>query len=259
MNVLFVSAEVDPFAKVGGLADVVGSLPKALRERGVDARVLMPYYAFIDPTRYPITHLLSFQFERRSGAEYVDLYGTEHNGIPIYLLRARPWFGQESTVYSNWDGDVPRFIFFCQAVLETASAMRDRLGWFPDIFHVNDWHTGLIPFLIDQRRAEDEGWRGVGTLLTIHNMAYQGDYVGGFTFTLGIPGRNQPDLQRLGLSDNMLAMSIAYSDIITTVSPRYALEIQYPLSGLWAEYAAAHARAGFVRHRQRHRHGSVES
>ncbi|MBI1259588.1 MAG: glycosyltransferase [Chloroflexi bacterium] len=231
MNVLFVSAEVDPFAKVGGLADVVGSLPKALRERGIDARILMPYYAFIDPIRYNITHLISFQFQRRYGTEYVDIYGAEHNGIPVYFLRAQPWFGQERTVYSNWDGDVPRFIFFCQAVLEAASAIRDRFGWFPDIFHINDWHTGLVPFLIDQKRAEDERWRGVGTLLTIHNMAYQGEYVGGFTFTLGIPGRNHPDLQRLDLGDNMLAMAITYSDIITTVSPRYAVEIQYPYQG----------------------------
>ncbi len=231
MNVLFVSAEVDPFAKVGGLADVVGSLPKALRGMGVDARVLMPYYAFIDQTRYNITLLFSFQFERRNGMEYVDIYGTEYNGVPIYFLRAQPWFGQERTVYSNWDGDVPRFIFFCQAVLEAAAAIRDRLGWFPDVFHVNDWHTGLIPFLIDQRRIYDASWRGVGTLLTIHNMAYQGEYVGGFTFTLGIPGRDHPDLQRYSLGDNMLAMAITYSDIITTVSPRYAVEIQYPYQG----------------------------
>ena len=112
MNVLFVSAEVDPFAKVGGLADVVGSLPKALRSQGIDARVLMPYYAFIDSNRYNINYLFSFQFERRDGTEFVEIYGTEHNGVPIYFLRAQPWFGQERTVYSNWDGDVPRFIFF---------------------------------------------------------------------------------------------------------------------------------------------------
>ena len=231
MNVLFVSAEVDPFAKVGGLADVVGSLPKALRSQGIDARVLMPYYAFIDPTRYNIVHLFSFQFERRDGTEFIEIYGTEHNGVPIYFLRSQPYFGQERTVYSNWDGDVPRFIFFCQAVLEAASALRDQLGWFPDLFHVNDWHTGLIPFLIDQRRATDESWRGVATMLTIHNMAYQGEYVGGFTFTLGIPARNHSELQRYGLGDNMLAMAIAYADIITTVSPRYAVEIQFPYQG----------------------------
>ena len=70
-------------------------------------------------------------------------------------MRAQPWFGQERTVYSNWDGDVPRFIFFCQAVLEAASALREQLDWFPDVFHVNDWHTGMIPFLIHKRYADD--------------------------------------------------------------------------------------------------------
>ncbi len=231
MNILFVSAEVDPFAKVGGLADVVGSLPKALRSRGIDARVLMPYYAFIDPVRYGIRHVFGFQFDRPTGLVQIDVYTTEYNGVPIYFLRALPFFGQERTVYSNWDGDVPRFIFFCQAALEVASALRDHLGWFPDLFHVNDWHTGLIPFLIDQRRAYDADWRGVAAMLTIHNMAYQGDHIWKFTWDLGIPGRNHPDLQRYDLGDNMLATAIAYSDIITTVSPRYAVEIQFPYQG----------------------------
>ncbi len=231
MNVLFVSAEVDPFAKVGGLADVVGSLPKALRDRGVDARVLMPYYGFIDQARFNIQHLFSFDFERRTGWEHVDLFGTEHNGVPIYFLRALPHFGQERTVYGNWDTDVPRFIFFCQAALEVARVLDDQLGWFPDLFHVNDWHTGLIPFLIDQRRSDDPQWSGVSTMLTIHNMAYQGDHIWKFAWDLGIPGRNHPELQRRDLGDNLLAIAITYSDIITTVSPRYAVEIQFPYQG----------------------------
>jgi starch synthase len=231
MNILFVSAEVDPFAKVGGLADVVGSLPKALRDSGIDARVLMPYYGSIDASRYQIQPLFSFQFERRTGLEQVEIFGAEHNGVPIYFLRCLPHFGIEKTVYGNWDTDVPRFIFFCQAVPEVAQVMQEQLGWFPDIVHVHDWHTGLIPFLIDQKRAYDDRWRSVGTMLTIHNMAYQGDHVGGFTFMLGIPGRNHPELQRYDLGDNMLATAIAYSDIITTVSPRYAVEIQFPYQG----------------------------
>ena len=231
MNVLFVSAEVDPFAKVGGLADVVGSLPQALRERGIDARVLMPYYGFIDQARFNIQPLFSFEFERRTGLERVELFTTEHNGVPIYLLRALPYFGQERSVYGNYDSDVPRFIFFCQAALEVARVLNDQLGWFPDLFHVHDWHTGMIPFLIDLRRGYDAQWNGVSTMLTIHNMAYQGDHIWKFAWDLGIPGRNHPELQRRDLGDNMLAMAIAYSDIITTVSPRYAVEIQFPYQG----------------------------
>jgi starch synthase len=228
MNILFISAEVDPFAKVGGLADVVGSLPKALRQDGVDARVLMPFYGSINAERFNIRYEFTFQFERRTGLETVEVHSTEHNGVPIYFLRALPHFGEERTVYGNWDTDVPRFIFFCQAVLEVADKLRDWRGWFPDLFHVNDWHTGLVPFLIDQRRGYDADWQRVATMLTIHNMAYQGDHIGGFTFILGIPGRDHPMLQSFDLGDNMLAIAIAYSDIITTVSPHYAVEIQFP-------------------------------
>lgn len=230
MNVLFVAAEADPFAKVGGLADVAGSLPKALRSMGIDARVLMPFYAFIDPQRWGITYLLSFDVVRRTGTIHVDLYTTQHQGVPIYFLKALPYFGQENAVYSFWDYDVPRFMFFCQAALEAAAALRDQQGWFPDIFHVHDWHTGLVPHLVNQRRGE-WGWGHVGTMLTIHNMQYQGEHIGGWAWEQGIPGRDHPELQTRGLGDNMLATSIAYSDIITSVSPRYTVEIQYPRAG----------------------------
>jgi len=230
MNVLFVNAEADPFAKVGGLADVAGSLPKALRDTGIDARVLMPLYAFIDQARWGITYLLSFDVHRRTGTMHVDMYTTTHNGVPIYFIKALPYFGQETTVYSNWDYDVPRFIFFCQAALDAAVALRDQQGWFPDIFHVHDWHTGLVPFFVSQRRWE-YGWGHVGTMLSIHNMAYQGEYIGGWAWEQGIPPRNHPELQARDLGDNMLATAIAYSDVITTVSPRYAVEIQYPYMG----------------------------
>jgi starch synthase len=230
MNVLFVTAEADPYAKVGGLADVAGSLPVALRANGVDARVIMPLYAFIDQARWGISYLLSFDVHRRTGTIHVDLYTATHKGVPIYFVRALPYFGQEATVYSNWDYDVPRFMFFCQAALDAAAALRDQQGWFPDIFHVHDWHTGLVPFLLSQKRSE-WGWGHVGSMVTIHNMQYQGEHIGGWAWEQGIPGRDHPELQARGLSDNMLAIALAYSDMITSVSPRYAVEIQYPNAG----------------------------
>jgi starch synthase len=231
MNVLLVSAEVDPFAKVGGLADVAGSLPKALRGLGIDARVLMPYYQFIDPQRFDIKPLFSFKLPRPTGTADVYMFTTEHDGVPIYFLRGWPYFGEENSVYSTWDYDTARFIFFCQAAIATAEVMRKNGGWFPDVFHVNDWHTGLIPFLVEQKRAADSRWADVGTMISIHNMAYQGEKVGGWLWELGIPPRDHPELVSRGLTDNMLAMAIAYADIVTTVSPRYAVEIQYPYMG----------------------------
>jgi len=229
-NVLFVSAEVAPFAKVGGLADVAGSLPKALRRLGVDVRVVMPLYGFIDQPRYSIQPAFHFDFARQSGTHGVDVFHTVYDGVPVYFLRSLPFFGNENAVYSDWDWDSPRFIFLCQMTMAFADALREREGWSPDVVHVNDWHTALIPFLIEQRRDEP-AWATTGHMLSIHNLAYQGDNVTHFLMQEHIPPRQHPDLLSRGLENNLLAIAIAYSDIVSTVSPRYAIEIQYPYMG----------------------------
>ena len=226
MNIFFVSAEADPFAKTGGLADVVGSLPKALRQQGLDARVIMPLYGFLDYHRYNLSHLFSFQFPRTVGNADVHVHTTIHDGVPIYFVQSWPSFGIEGEVYGGWDWDTPRFIFFSQVAMAVAWELKVRTGWFPDIFHAHDWHTGLLPFLIDISRG-DPNWANVGTMMTIHNIAYQGDYAGGWMYELGIPGRHQPDLVYQNKSDNLLGIGLAYADLITTVSPSYAVEIQY--------------------------------
>lgn len=230
MNVLFVGAEAAPFAKVGGMADVVGSLPGALRRLGVDARVMLPYYGFIDSERYHITPLFSFPFYRPTGTVNVHVYSTVYQDVPYYFVQGWPFFGDESQVYSTWEWDVPRFIFFSQAVMAVAWELRGRENWFPDVFHVNDWHTGLVPFLLYESRHYPT-WAQVSSILSIHNLAYQGDHAGGWLWELGIPGRHQPDLVYQDLTDNLMGIAIAYSDMLTTVSPRYAVEIQYPYMG----------------------------
>jgi starch synthase len=114
--------------------------------------------------------------------------------------------------------------------MAVAEELDKRLGWFPDTLHVNDWHTGLIPFLLAEKR-HDPRWAETGSLISIHNIAYQGGAVGGWLWELGIPGRHHPDLVYQDLTDNLLAIGIAYADIVTTVSSRYAIEIQYPYAG----------------------------
>jgi starch synthase len=230
MNVLFASAEVVPFAKVGGLSDVVGALPKALRQQGVDARVVMPYYGFIDPQQYKIIHLFSFEFPRPTGVTDAHVYGTTLDGVQFYFVRGWPYFGEDRTVYSDWERDMPRFIFFSQVVMAVALEMKQQLDWFPDVLHVNDWHTGLIPFLLYENRSDTE-WAEVASVISIHNIAHQGDNAGGWLWELGVPGRNHPDLVLQSKTNNLLGIGIAYSDIVTTVSPRYAVEIQYPYMG----------------------------
>jgi starch synthase len=230
MNVLFVSAEVDPFAKVGGLADVVGSLPAALRRQGADARVLMPLYGTINVDKFGIEYQFSFQMFRRTGTADCHLFRAIHDGVPIYFLKAWPYFGEETSVYTDWDWDSPRFVFFSQAVIAACDALRQRENWAVDLVHANDWHTGIVPFLVSQERWRQE-WAHVGTMFTIHNMAYQGDNLGGWMWDAGVPARDHGELLARGLTDNAMAIAIAYSDIITTVSPRYAIEIQYPYMG----------------------------
>lgn len=230
MNVLFVSAEAAPFAKVGGMADVVGSLPAALKKVGVDARVIMPHYGFINDEKFKIVPAFDFEFPRATGVTDVHVFKSVQDGVVFYLVQGWPFFGPESTVYTEWVWDVPRFTFFNQVAMAVAWEIRQRESWFPDVFHVNDWHTGLIPFLLDIIKS-DPVWGQVASVLSIHNMAYQGEHIGGWMWQLGIPGRNHPELLWRGLSDNMLAIAIAYSNMVSTVSPRYAVEIQYPYMG----------------------------
>ena len=230
MKVLLASAEATPFAKVGGLADVVGSLPAALRQAGVDARVVIPGYGFIDHLSYAIEPLFSFDFQHRLGLSQITLYCCEYAGIPFYLLQSPPYFGIEGEVYSQWNWDMERFIFFNQALMAALQQLETRLGWLPDVLHVNDWHTSLLPFMLRQQ-AEGDLWAAIATVISIHNIAYQGNHAGGFLWHAGIHGRHHPDLQRFGLTDNMLGIGIAYSDLVSTVSPRYAEEIKYPHAG----------------------------
>lgn len=232
MNILFTTSEAAPFAKVGGLGDVTaaGSLPTALRALGADARVVMPLYGTIDRARYNIQPLFGFEFYRRTETNYVTVHHTTWRDVPFYFLECYPYFGTEPFVYSDWNGDMPRFILFSQIAMALAWELNVRENWMVDVLHVHDWHTGLIPFLLAQSRHQP-AWAGVRSMMTLHNMAHQGAHAGGWLWELGVPGRKHPTLRANDLSDNLLAIGITYADYVTTVSPRHADEIQYPYLG----------------------------
>lgn len=230
MNVLFASVEAAPFAKVGGMADVVGSLPAALRGLGIDARVLLPGAGVIQHAKYNIRHLFNFPFQHKRGETDVHVYGTEHQGVPIYFVQAWPFIGQEASVYQDISDDYPRFIFFSQLVQAVGYQLGVRADFAPDVLHAHDWHTGLVPFLLEVSRWQKE-WRNVGSLMTIHNMVYQGDWSGPFLYEAGVPPRMDPRLWSGGKDNNLLALGINYADFVTTVSPRYAIEIQHEPNG----------------------------
>jgi starch synthase len=234
MNVLFASAEAVPFAKAGGLGDVVGSLPKYLRRQGVDARVLMPLYGSIDRAAFGIDYAFSFQFQRNQGTADVHVHMAFYDGVPFYFVATHPFFGEGNYLYTDWHWDMQRFIHFSELVQAVAWQLGQGrfagVKWFPDVLHVNDWHTALAPFLLECSR-NDPAWARVGSVLTIHNMGYQGPQGAKFLWDAGVPPRWQADLLYQGLGDNLLATGIAYSDVVTTVSPRYAIEMQYPRFG----------------------------
>ncbi|MEW5952772.1 MAG: glycogen synthase GlgA [Bacillota bacterium] len=235
LKILMVSPEVVPFAKVGGLADVAGSLPKALAtvgnvQAGHDVRVVMPHYKGIEGARYRMDFPVQFgqrvetAIVREAGIE-AHFHG-EHRVVPVYMVDNHHLFYRDG-IYGFSD-DAERFTFFCRAVLE----MLPQLNWQPDVIHCNDWQTGAIPFFLKTRYAGEPFYSRMATVYTIHNLQYQGNFP---PYTLSLLGVDeeyftQDNLEFYGLVSYM-KMGILYADVINTVSRTYAGEIQRPEFG----------------------------
>ena len=236
MRVLFVAAEMDPFAKMGGMGDVVASLPRALRKHGIDARVLMPAYGSIKG-RFSdrLNYLFTYQFHRQLGTADVHIHTTEQDGVPVYFMESWPLLGVGDYIYTDINWDRERFVFFSQAALgfvwELGQGRLDGEPWFPDVIHTHDWHTALVPFLLHTARFLPQ-WSQVASVLTVHNMGYQGWEAGGYLWNAGIPDRHHPDLIYQDKTDNLLGIGMAYAHKLNTVSPTHAVELHYPRFGM---------------------------
>ena len=198
MKVLFAAAEVDPFAKVGGLADVAAALPARLHELGHDVRVFTPCHASSRDAFEAAGDVRDFVVSTPAGpvtARIARLTGT--GGVPVELILDEAFFGREA-VYGEPD-DLARYHFFCQAAL----AYLRQGDWTPDVLHLNDWHTAPLAFALKNLAWGNPRLRGIASVFTIHNLRYRG-----------------PDE-----FNDYLAQAIYYSDIVTTVSPTYAREI----------------------------------
>jgi len=229
MKVLFVSVEVAPLAKVGGLADVAGALPKALRALGHDARIVMPLYRMIedDPRWSLATTLERFDVPMNHGwSKTATFKETELDGLPIGFIGTDEWFplGVDSETLYQPGG--MQHLFFCASVLRAM----EELDWIPDVIHCNDWHTGFLPVLMREKAAAL--WDRVPTIFTIHNLAYQGEFGLEALEALGLPNRLfHPEKVEAWGRVNFLKAGCAYSDRVNTVSERYAEEIQTPEFG----------------------------
>ncbi len=242
LKILFLSAEVDPFAKRGGLGDVAGALPKALHALGHEVRVVMPAYANVEAGFPGVTSTdLTLQVPTGSGTIQAGVFEGTLPGseVPIYFIAERNLFGRPE-VYGYWD-DPYRFGFFSRAALDLAAVM----GWRPDVVHAHDWHAApAITWLATSGQVYDF-FRGVPSVFTIHNLAHQGLTSWNIFDYLGIATHSLME-ERFG-EVNFMARGIYHAALINTVSPSYAREIMTPEGGAGMD--------GLLRHRQRDLHG----
>ena len=228
IRVLYAAAEAVPFVKTGGLADVAGSLPKALKAQGIDIRVVMPKYGQIAAQyRDRMVHIYDGTLPVAWRSKYVGVDSLKLDGITYYFIDNEEYFRREG--FYGYEDDAERFSFFCRAVLNLLPA----IDFWPDVIHANDWHTGLIPVLLRLEHMGDERYEQIRTVFTIHNLKYQGIFSKDvMTDVLGLDWKyfTNGDLEFYD-AVNFMKGAIVYSDYITTVSRTYAQEIQYEYFG----------------------------
>ena len=221
MKVLLAGSEALPFVKTGGLADVLGALPKELRRLGVDARVMIPLHKTVK-TNYQ--NKLEFVADTKLKLGWREIYmgilKMEYSGVPCYFIDCEDFFGDE--VYRGGDAENEQYLYFCRAVLTAIELTK----FIPDVIHCNDWHTGMIPMLLKTQYSQSSLSK-IKSVFTIHNIKFQGKM--DFTLMkdmLDIPQSfyNPQGVEADGCA-NMMKTGIVYADKITTVSPTYAKEI----------------------------------
>lgn len=238
------TAEAVPFVKTGGLADVMGSLPKALRDLGVDARVVLPKYGDI-PGQYKeqFTKVTELTVPVGWREQYCGVEVFECDGVPFYFIDNEYYF-RRAGLYGYYD-DGERFAFFSRAI----PAILPHIGFQPDVVHCHDWHAAMAIVLMGAHYRQDPFYANIRTLLTVHNLKYQGVFAGevlGDLFSLGSEYFTAETLEFHG-AVNYLKGGLVFADAVTTVSPSYALEIQTPGFGEQLD--------GVLRKRQNELHG----
>ncbi len=224
-KILFVAGEGLPYVKTGGLADVIGSLPKVLAAKGCDCRVVLPLYSQVINDHYSELGRIGTISVRFGKAEQpATFYRGEDSGVTYYFVEHQGFF-ERGALYGYYD-DGERFAFFQRAALDLLS----YIDWWPDVIHSNDWQSGMIPLLARNVYGADERYRSIRHVYTIHNLAFQGN------FSLDLLA------DRLGIDQyfynngsvkfdegiSFMKSGIVFADRITTVSPTYAREILTP-------------------------------
>ncbi len=226
LSVLFITSEVYPFSKSGGLGDVLGILPLTLANMGVSTSVITPFYGRLLTADYQIRLIyencpVGYPWSNITA----DIYQSDFCGVPVYFID-RPEYFDRKNYYCTYHGDYfdncERFIFFSRASLSWARKIGDPFS----IVHAHDWHSALVPAYLYYLRRNDMFWQRTSSIMTIHNLAFQGQYSARLFWDSGLPieAWHMNGAEHYG-SFNMLKAGIAYADMITTVSPTYAEEI----------------------------------
>ena len=224
-KILFVGAEVMPFAATGGLGDVLGSLPEALAayDPTADVRVVMPLYSAIgDKYRAEMKTETVFDVALAWRRQYCGVLSLEKNGVKYYFIDNEYYFKRPG-LYGQYD-DGERYAFFCTAVMD----MMPVLGYFPDILHAHDWQAALSVIYLKRKYSRDARWSGMKSIFTIHNIEYQGKYdfyILGDVFALSDYDRSTVEWDGC---INLMKGAVVCADRVSTVSPRYAGEIMRP-------------------------------
>ena len=233
MKVLIASSEIVPFAKTGGLADVTGALPKALRRIGVEADCVLPLYRSVDRDRFPMTPAgpqIQVPLGNREETGVVEETDAGDD-VQAFLVRNDRYFDREF-LYGTKEGEYvdncERFTFFCRAVMEWLV----RTGRKYDVLHCNDWQTALLPAYVRTLYSQEEAFRSAATVFTIHNLGYQGLF---WNHDLPLTGLGWDLFTPKGLEFygklNLMKAGLVFADILSTVSPTYSREIQTPEHG----------------------------
>ncbi|MCD4760423.1 glycogen synthase [bacterium] len=268
IEVIFAGAELAPLVKVGGLGDVMGSLPIALSKLGVEVKVFIPFYGSINRRKFGAKLVKkNIQIEMECSPHKFDLYQSKLPGsqVKVFLVKHKMFdmknvyvgnrkyfekgkYSSKKGCYSRGHDDVERFVFFSKAVVETIKTMK----WKPNVVHAHDWHAALIPTFIDEYSLENKNFDNIKSLYTIHNLANQGitsldivDYAG--LHQNLTPALMEDYHDQDGLKIDSMKVGILSADLVNTVSPNYAKEI------LTKEYGAGLEK--YLQRRQKHLHG----
>lgn len=225
MRVAVISAEAVPYSKTGGLADVAGALPKALKQVGIDSVLITPCYLQTKGEYLWSTAIDDLNVEWRGSIFRAKAFYSEANGSPTFLVDAPSYFHRDS-IY-GYREDHERFAFFNHAAL----ALLKRIGAAPDIVHLNDWHCGFAAVELASARRWDPYWRNSRTVFSIHNMAYQGVFGTEDLWKFGFSSDFERNAFLANGSASAMKAGLMVSDTLSTVSPTYAREIQMPENG----------------------------